>query len=250
MADNVPITAGSGTTIATKDISTVHHQKFIATDSAGTIIAVLEDAASAGGEPGIPIIGVRNDAAASKTSADGDWGMLGLDSAGRVGIADLGGSITVDSTLKPSYASAVDITCTMASKTSGQGRRSASVDNSSNLYDDVLVFVSLTPGTITSPASFAVYAYAGWDASNYETGGSSDADYNTLAGDEKLLGVVAITTNSTARGGWFSLAKAYGGIGNVPKSWGIIISQTNCGTLSATEGNHLKKFVGIKYLQG
>lgn len=147
---------------------------------------------------------------------------------------------------RPSYASAVSITCTMASKTSGQGRRSAAVDNSSNQYTDALVFVSLTPGTITAPASFAVYAYGSYDGTNYDTGGSSDADYNTLAGDEaqKLLGVVAITANTTARGQWFSVANAFGG--TLPRNWGIIIVQTNCGTLSATEGNHVKQYVGVR----
>lgn len=60
---------------------------------------VVEDAASAGGETSLLIAGVRNDAAASKTSADGDFGNIAIDSAGRVGIADLGGSITVDGTV-------------------------------------------------------------------------------------------------------------------------------------------------------
>ena len=39
---------------------------------------------------------MRNDAATSKTSADGDFSAIATDSAGRVGIADLGGSVTVD----------------------------------------------------------------------------------------------------------------------------------------------------------
>jgi hypothetical protein len=55
-----------------------------------------EDGASAGGETGTVFLGVRNDAAASKTSADGDFSAIATDSAGRVGIADLGGSVTVD----------------------------------------------------------------------------------------------------------------------------------------------------------
>lgn len=58
---------------------------------------VVEDLPSAGGETSVLIAGVRNDAAAAKTSADGDFGNLALDSAGRVGIADLGGSVTTDS---------------------------------------------------------------------------------------------------------------------------------------------------------
>jgi hypothetical protein len=56
----------------------------------------VEDAASSGGETGIAVIAVRNDAAASKTNADGDFSMLAVDAAGRVGIADLGGSVTID----------------------------------------------------------------------------------------------------------------------------------------------------------
>jgi hypothetical protein len=55
-----------------------------------------EDGASAGGETGTVFLGVRNDGATSKTSADGDFSAIATDSAGRVGIADLGGSVTVD----------------------------------------------------------------------------------------------------------------------------------------------------------
>lgn len=57
-----------------------------------------EDTASAGGETGTMILAVRNDSATTKTSADGDFSAIAVDAAGRVGIADLGGSITVDNT--------------------------------------------------------------------------------------------------------------------------------------------------------
>jgi len=150
MADNVAITAGSGTNIATDDVAGTHYQRVklvdgtldsttaiasgggveagalrvtIASDSTGVLsvddnggtltvdgtvtanagtgfVSVqTEDAASSGGETGTMILGVRNDAAASKTSADGDFSAIATDSAGRVGIADLGGSITVDGTV-------------------------------------------------------------------------------------------------------------------------------------------------------
>ncbi len=147
MADNVAITAGSGTNIATDDVSGTHFQRMklvdgtldsttaiasgggvesaalrvtIASDSTGVVsvddngasltvdgtvtanagtgfVSVqTEDAASAGGETGTMILGVRNDSATSKTSADGDFSAIATDSAGRVGIADLGGAISVD----------------------------------------------------------------------------------------------------------------------------------------------------------
>ena len=187
MADNVAITAGSGTSVAADDIGSVFYQR-------------------------------------TKLSLGADGTAADYQGYGKL-----------------AYASAVDFTCTMASKTSGQGRRSAVVDNSSNLYTQAAVFVSLTPGTITAPAGFAVYLYGSFDASNYYSGGSTDADYNTLAGDEIPLGFCAILANSTARGQWFVTPQGIA----LPKSWGIIISQTNCGTLSGTEGNHLKKYVGL-----
>ena len=74
----------------------------ITVDGTVTVIeaaTVIEDAASSGGESSILIAGVRNDAAASKTSLDGDFSNIATDAAGRVGIADLGGSITVDGTV-------------------------------------------------------------------------------------------------------------------------------------------------------
>ncbi len=68
------------------------------TSNAGTGFPSVqtEDVASAGGETGLMILGVRNDAAASKTTTDGDFSAIATDAAGRVGIADLGGSISVD----------------------------------------------------------------------------------------------------------------------------------------------------------
>lgn len=42
-----------------------------------------EDGASAGGEAGVPILAVRNDTRASKTSNDGDFTMLAADAAGQ-----------------------------------------------------------------------------------------------------------------------------------------------------------------------
>lgn len=55
-----------------------------------------EDAAHASGDVGVMALGVRNDAAAARTSLDGDYSPVSTDSAGRVGIADLGGAISVD----------------------------------------------------------------------------------------------------------------------------------------------------------
>jgi hypothetical protein len=55
-----------------------------------------EDTVAVSGHSGTPVLGVRNDSAAAKTSTDGDYSMLATDDAGRVGVTDLGGAISVD----------------------------------------------------------------------------------------------------------------------------------------------------------
>lgn len=67
----------------------------------GTVTATLaasvtEDSPSAGGETLVLVGGTRNDSAVSQTSQNGDYGTIAIDAAGRIGIADLGGAITVD----------------------------------------------------------------------------------------------------------------------------------------------------------
>lgn len=143
MADNIPITAGAGTTVATDDITDAggaHYQKIKLADGAanstamiggdatngldvdvtrlptdpvganadaasatGSISAKLrtiatqlstgatgipkaEDAAAGDGDLGVPILGVRNDTHASKTTTDGDYGMMRVDPEGDVPI--------------------------------------------------------------------------------------------------------------------------------------------------------------------
>lgn len=148
--------------------------------------------------------------------------------------------------VKTAYAASTTITCTLASLTTGSAQRSAAVDNSSNLYVDAMVLLSVTTGTVSGTNPYvAVYAYASADdGTTYETGGSTNAAY-TLRGDEKLLGIIATPANTTAYAGVFNIAKAYGGV--LPRNWGIIVSNISGSTLSGTEGNHVKAYQGITY---
>lgn len=65
--------------------------------ASGGIPGRAEDSAHTSAHEGIFVLGVRNDNAATTfTDATGDYSPIATDSAGRVGVADLGGSITVD----------------------------------------------------------------------------------------------------------------------------------------------------------
>lgn len=84
MADNVAITAGSGTTVATDDVAGVHYQqvKLVASalDSASPL-SRAEDAAHTDGEHGIMALAVRNYAGAG---TDGDYSALSAASDGNL----------------------------------------------------------------------------------------------------------------------------------------------------------------------
>jgi len=61
--------------------------------------AYNEDTVHNTGDMGTFVLGVRNDSASSLTNANGDYSPFATDSAGRLGVSDLGGSITVDGTV-------------------------------------------------------------------------------------------------------------------------------------------------------
>lgn len=86
MADNIPITAGSGTIIATDQIGTDHFQKVklavgVADDA--TMIGHKEDDAHSSGDAGIMALGVRDDIPASPGGSDGDYVPMLFDAQGR-----------------------------------------------------------------------------------------------------------------------------------------------------------------------
>lgn len=85
MADNIAITAGSGTTVATDDVSGVHYQKVklvASADDSSAALSRAEDAAHTSGDHGIMALGVRNDANAALSGTDLDYTPIAVDSAG------------------------------------------------------------------------------------------------------------------------------------------------------------------------
>jgi hypothetical protein len=86
MADNVPITAGSGTNIATDDISGAHYQRMklaVALADATAGIGHAEDVAHTTGDGGIMALAVRKDNPAALADADADYAPLEVDAVGR-----------------------------------------------------------------------------------------------------------------------------------------------------------------------
>lgn len=97
-ADNITVTQGSGTTMATDDVGGAHYQRVKAvwgadgavndTSAAAPMPVTLnaaekaEDAANAGGEKGVPILSTRRDSDAATAGTDGDYAELQTDASG------------------------------------------------------------------------------------------------------------------------------------------------------------------------
>jgi hypothetical protein len=145
------------------------------------------------------------------------------------------------------------ISISLASLAHDAARSSASIDNTSDLFLDALVQlqVVLQTGTPGSDGVIFVYAYGTADSDTVAMWGHTDIDGTdkamTLINFDNLrrIGTIACpTSGGTFESSPMSVAAAFGGI--LPRRWGILCHNRTNIALSATEGNHLKKFQGCK----
>lgn len=165
-------------------------------------------------------------------------------------------------TIKVAYASVTAITCAVAttplasSSTFIVGRQSTVIDNTSNLYDDVLVSGKITVGTTpTINTQIQIYIYGLDNTPNYpDTFDGTDADKSiTSAGVRDgmlklgaILNVDTTTSNRTYYIAPFSVAQLFGGV--VPPYWGVYVSHNTGVALNSTGSNHALRFNGITYV--
>jgi hypothetical protein len=94
---------------------------------------------------------------------------------------------------------------------------------------DVLVDITVTPGTVSGNKQLLVFAKVSLDGTNYTTGpesGSSAVDEPNLY----LLGALPLNTNTTAQRGVFSVANA---LGYVPPYLKIVVRNDSGAAFSA-----------------
>lgn len=155
---------------------------------------------------------------------------------------------------KLAYGSSTAITCTLASlaSSSSAGRGSAAVDNSSNLFDDALVTVSIktSASALANDKACYIYVYGSEDGTLY-SGSSAEAEGSdaavTLDSPTNLKGpiVLACPASATTYRQVFSVAQFFGGV--LPKKWGLVVQNYTGQALDATEGNHQKTYTGITW---
>lgn len=156
MADNVAITAGAGTSIATDDVGGVHYQKIKlrgGADDAAARLDAAEDQAHASGDLGIMALAVRQATPANLSDTDGDYEPLQVN-AGALWVAPLGFPVSIQTDVtRPADTTAYAVNDAISNSTTvptsggftltGIARKSGG----SALITDVIVTSSNDPAT-------------------------------------------------------------------------------------------------------
>jgi hypothetical protein len=174
-----------------------------------------EDSPHVSGDTGSFSLGVRNDAGAVLTSANGDYSPMATDSAGRLGISDLGGSVSIDdnggsitvdgSVAVTNFPAVQPVNDNGGSLTVDDGGGSITVDGT------VAVGPTVTPGTgATNLGKAEDAAHASGDVGVMALGvrndndvvrTSADGDYSPVSVDSsgrlKTVGVVVSTPQTS-----------------------------------------------------
>jgi hypothetical protein len=147
------------------------------------------------------------------------------------------------------YPAAANFTITLASlasSTTGVGRQTTLVDNTTNKYLAAQVELKITMGT-TPTANTLVYVYLiRYDntAIADDGAGASDAGWTQI--NAPLLGTIlcSAATSNVAYYGVFNT----GFLGELGPKWGIGIVNSTGAALNSTEGNHGYSWIGINKL--
>jgi hypothetical protein len=151
--------------------------------------------------------------------------------------------------LKLSYPAASDLTVTLASLASDTnlltGRESAVIDNTANLYLDILISGKITAGTSpTASRSIEVWAIGSWDGTNWPDVFDGTESTETITSADIKASVcrfvaamaTANTSDRTYHFGPVSLASAFGG--TLPPKVVVFITHSTGVNLNSTAGNH------------
>lgn len=148
--------------------------------------------------------------------------------------------------IKDKFASSAALTITLASlasSSSGAGRQSDIVDNTTNRYQAVLIYIKIKLGT-SPTGSKGVYVYLIRDdnnGTNHRSDGAGASDAALTVQNAQLIGVMADKA-SPATGdvlyGEFLVERPG------PK-WGIAIVHDTGVNLDSTGGNHWARYVGL-----
>lgn len=150
-------------------------------------------------------------------------------------------------TVKDSYAAVGTTTITLgtlASSSSGLGRQSTLIDNTTNLYPSAIVACQITAGTVTTANNFiSVYLIRSDNGAPIadDNAGASDASWTQA--NAPLLGnilVNAVGTNTQYKAVFDTTA-----LGHLGPKWGVGVVHNLGNPLNSTAGSHSITYIGV-----
>ena len=164
-----------------------------------------------------------------------------------------GGTVnaTVTGNLRPSYGTAgQSVTITLASLANASVRSSTVVSNTSNLYEDVLIFIKFRTNITASISTgyVNVYGYGSVDGGTTYPESITGTDGSvTLSSPTTLVLLSSLPANSSSKtytAGPFSLCRSLN-LDRLPAQWGIVFENRSGYTLDATTGNFAITYQGV-----
>ena len=162
----------------------------------------------------------------------------------------------IKGTLEPLYGTNnQSVTITLISlinyvaNTASNAAASAAIDNTTTLYEDVLLFFKFTTNTGTAATGYVnVYGYGTVDGgTTYPEGitGSAASIQVTSPPNLVLIAQVNATTASkTFTHGPVSFCRMYG-LDRLPAKWGVVVTNNTGAAFTATAGNYAITYQGI-----
>ena len=142
---------------------------------------------------------------------------------------------------------------TLAASTTGAGRQSLALDNTTNLFLDAMLYVecAVTTGTIGMDKCVYVYLYGSEDGTTFNedtvTGTDGTIAFNITGNNLILGGVINFATSATGLCAQNiiipSVATCFGG--TMPRKWGFVIYNSTNIALSTTEALCVHTYTGI-----
>jgi hypothetical protein len=145
--------------------------------------------------------------------------------------------------IKDKFASSTALTVTLASLANAAGRQSTIIDNTTNRYGRVALFVKVKMAAAGVTANSVVEVYLirdDNDGTNHRSDGAGASDAAVTILNAALIGILRNGTspNGTTIYGEFV-------VDNVGPKWGIAVVNRTGAALDATGSNHWARYVGI-----
>ncbi len=136
--------------------------------------------------------------------------------------------------IKQAFGTSTAITITLNSLADAAARESTAVDNGTDLFEDAIVRVSVSVGTVANEKEVRVFVYASEDGTVYEDPATGTDAALTLEDPPvaRLARIIPTPTSTKVYEAVFMVAPLFGR--TMPRKWGLIVENQSGAALAAS----------------